>query len=151
MHPRWIALAALLAAILILPGCSVSPSRIRHADAVVAADTHRELDCDRADHCAIDSPLLAAAREAMADSTEATPVHVVTLLNDSEAAMVARLNLIRAAQHSIDVQTYIWDQDDVGQLVLNELIKAARRGVKVRILADQLFSFNDAALLQRLA
>jgi len=78
-------------------------------------------------------------------------VHVVTLLNDSEAAMVARLNLIRAAQHSIDVQTYIWDQDDAGQLVLDELIKAARRGVKVRILADQLFSFGDPVLLERLA
>ncbi|WP_130621017.1 phospholipase D-like domain-containing protein [Dyella amyloliquefaciens] len=151
MHPRWIALAALLAAILVLPGCSVSPSRIHRADAVVAADVHRELDCERIDHCGIDSPLLAAARQALADSTEATPVNVVTLLNDSEAAMVARLNLIRAAQRSIDVQTYIWDQDDAGQLVLDELIKAAQRGVKVRILADQLFSFNDAALLQRLA
>jgi len=64
----------------------------------------------------------------MADSTPNEPVHVVTLLNDSEAAMVARLNLIRAAQHNIDVQTYIWDQDDAGQLMLNELIKAAQRG-----------------------
>jgi len=151
MHPRWIALASLLAAILVLPGCAVSPSHVRRADAVVAADTHHELDCDRADHCAIDSPLLDAAREAMADSTDAQPVHVVTLLNDSEAAMVARLNLIRGAQRSIDVQTYIWDQDDAGQLVLDELFKAARRGVKVRVLADQLFSFNDAALLKRLA
>jgi putative cardiolipin synthase len=44
--------------------------------------------------------------------------------------MVARLNLIRAAQRSIDVQTYIWDQDDAGQLVLNELVQAARRGVR---------------------
>ena len=151
MHPRWIALAALLVAILVLPGCSVSPTRIQRADAVVAADTTRELDCDRSDHCAIDSPLLDAARQAIADSTAGQPVHVVTLLNDSEAALVARLNLIRAAQHTIDVQTYIWDQDDSGQLVLNELLQAARRGVKVRILADQLFSFGDPGLLERLA
>ncbi len=129
----------------------MSPSRVRRADAVVAAGASHELSCARSDHCAIDSPLLDAANQAMADSTEQDPVHVVTLLNDSEAAMVARINLIRAAQHSIDVQTYIWDQDDTGQLVLSELLKAARRGVKVRILADQLFSFGDPVLLERLA
>lgn len=151
MIQRWIAFSILLAAILVSSGCSVSPTRIRRADAVVAADTLHQLDCDRADHCPLDSPLLDAAHDAMASSTEAQPVHVVTLLNDSEAAMVARLNLIRAARHSIDVQTYIWDQDDAGQLVLNELLKAARRGIKVRILADQLFSFGDPALLNRLA
>ncbi|HET6552475.1 MAG TPA: phospholipase D family protein [Dyella sp.] len=151
MHSRWIALASLLTAILIITGCSVSPARIRRADDVVHAQAPHELACDQPDHCAMASPLLDAAHQAMADSTDTQPVHVVTLLNDSEAAMVARLNLIRAAQRSIDVQTYIWDQDDAGQLVLDELLQAARRGVKVRILADQLFSFNDAALLERLA
>ena len=151
MTPRWIALALPLAAILVLTGCSVSPARVQRAEAYVAATTPRQLDCDRADRCAIDSPLLDAARDALQASTDAAPVHVVTLLNDSEAAMVARLNLIRAARRSIDVQTYIWDQDDAGQLVLDELLKAARRGVKVRILADQLFSFNDTAVLERLA
>ncbi|QNK03498.1 phospholipase D-like domain-containing protein [Dyella telluris] len=151
MRQRWIAVSTLLVAILILSGCSVSPSRVRRADAVVAAGMQHQGSCEREDHCAIASPLINAAQQAMADSTTDQPVHVVTLLNDSEAAMVARLNLIRAAQHSIDVQTYIWDQDDAGQLVLNELIKAARRGVKVRILADQLFSFGDPVLLDRLA
>jgi putative cardiolipin synthase len=150
MHQRWIA-PALLVAILFLSGCSVSPTRIKRADAVVATDSPHQLDCERPDHCAIDSPLLDAAHEAMSDSTDEQPVHVVTLLNDSEAAMVARLNLIRAAQHSIDVQTYIWDQDDAGQLVLNELLDAARRGVKVRVLADQLFSFSNPAWLEHLA
>ncbi|WP_109124750.1 phospholipase D family protein [Dyella sp. C11] len=151
MRQRGIAVSLLFAAILMLSGCSVSPSRVHRADVVVATDSPRQLDCDRYDHCAIDSALIDAGQQAMADSTPDQPVHVVTLLNDSEAAMVARLNLIRAAQHSIDVQTYIWDQDDAGQLVLNELIKAARRGVKVRILADQLFSFGDPVLLERLA
>ncbi|RDI99177.1 phospholipase D family protein [Dyella solisilvae] len=151
MRQRGIAFYFLLVAILTISGCSVSPARMRRADALVAAETSHALDCDQPDHCAINSPLLAAAQQAMADSTAEQPVHVVTLLNDSEAAMVARLNLIRAAQHSIDVQTYIWDQDDAGQLVLNELLKAARRGVKVRILADQLFSFGDPVELERLA
>lgn len=141
----------LLLATLLLQGCTVSRQQIRRADAVVAATTDRQLTCAQADHCATPSPLLDAATRALAESTPEQPVHVVTLLGDSEPALAARINLIRAAQHSIDVQTYIWDQDDAGQLVLNELVQAARRGVQVRILADQLFSFDNQDLLDRLS
>ncbi|KZC37290.1 UNVERIFIED_ORG: phospholipase, partial [Rhodanobacter sp. FW104-R5] len=141
----------LLLALLLLQGCTVSRAQIRRADAVVAATADLRSDCDRADHCAIPSPLLEAATEAMAASTPQQPVHVVTLLDDSAPAMAARINLVRAARRTIDVQTYIWDQDDAGQLMLDELVQAARRGVRVRILADQLFSFNDPGLLDRLA
>jgi len=151
MPARPFALLALLATVLLLQGCVMSRAQVRRADAVVAATTDHRVDCDRADHCAAPSPLLDAATQALAASTPQQPVHVVSLLNDSEAAMVARLNLIRAARHSIDVQTYIWDEDDAGLLVLDELVQAARRGVQVRILADQLSSFDDMALLNRLA
>jgi len=141
----------LLLATLLLQGCTLSRAQIRHADAIVASTTDYSVVCAQADHCAVPSPLLAAATRALAASTPQQPVHVVTLLDDSEPAMAARINLIRAAQQSIDVQTYIWDQDDAGQLVLDELVQAARRGVQVRILADQLFSFNDPDLLERLS
>ncbi|WP_266158974.1 phospholipase D family protein [Dyella silvatica] len=145
-------LALLLAAsMLLLTGCSLSQAQIRRADTVVAASTDHTLSCQRDDHCAAPSPLLDAAAQAMTESTDEQPVNMVTLLGDSEDALVARLNLIRGARQSIDVQTYIWDQDDAGQLFLDELVQAARRGVKVRILADQLFSFGDLNLLNRLA
>jgi phosphatidylserine/phosphatidylglycerophosphate/cardiolipin synthase-like enzyme len=136
---------------VLLQGCTLSHTQIRHADALIAQTTPSQLDCTRTDHCAEPSPLLQAADAALAASTTARPQHVVTLLDDSEAAIVARINLIRAARRSIDVQTYIWDQDDIGKLVLDELIRAAQRGVQVRILADQLFSFSDPVLLDRLA
>lgn len=141
----------LLLATALLQGCTLSQAQIRRADAVVATTTDSSVDCAQADHCAVPSPLLDAATRALAASTPQQPVHVVTLLDDSEPALAARINLIRAARHSIDVQTYIWDQDDTGQLVLNELVQAARRGVQVRILADQLFSFDDPDLLDRLS
>jgi len=142
----------LLASLLMLGGCSLSPARIQKADAVVSLTIDRQTTCADADtHCAAASPLVDAATEAMASSTDARPVHVATLLEDGETAMAARINLIRAARHTIDVQTYIWEQDDAGKLVLDELIKAARRGVRVRILADQLFSFGDPGLLAGLA
>ncbi|WP_193570371.1 phospholipase D family protein [Luteibacter yeojuensis] len=143
----------LLAATLATGGCSLSPARIQKADAVVTLTVDRQDTCDPADasHCATPSPLIDAALEANAASTEAKPVHVATLLEDGESAMAARINLIRAARKSIDVQTYIWEQDDAGKLVLDELVQAARRGVHVRILADQLFSFRDPGLLAALA
>ena len=150
MSSRWL-LPPVLLLVALLQGCTLSRAQIREAGAIVAASPGREDSCHQPDRCATPSPLLEAAQEAIADSTPGHPVNTVTLLDDSEAALVARLSLIRAAQHSIDVQTYIWDEDDVGQLVLNELVQAARRGVQVRILADQLFSFGDLALLDRLA
>ena len=151
MPLRPLFLLNLLVAVLLMQGCVASREQVLRVDAVVAATMDRSVGCDRDDHCAATSLLLDAANEAMTASTPQQPVHVISLLNDSEAAMAARLNLIRAAHRSIDVQTYIWDQDDVGQLVLNELLQAARRGVKVRILADQLSSFDNMPLLNRLA
>lgn len=150
MHRRCGLVIALLLAAL-LQGCTLTRAQVKQANTIVAASVDRQTSCDRQDHCATPSPLLDAAQQALAHSTPSQPQHVVTLLDDSEAALVARINLIRAAHASIDVQTYIWDEDDSGQLLLNELIGAARRGVSVRILADQLFSFEDPALLERLA
>ncbi len=140
-----------LLAALLLQGCTLSQAQIRRADAALAATVDRSSSCDRADRCAIPSPLLDAAKQALAESTPERPVHVATLLDDSEPALAARVNLIRAARQTIDVQTFIWAQDDAGQLMLDELVHAARRGVRVRILADQLFSFEDPVLLDQLA
>jgi putative cardiolipin synthase len=151
MPMRALTLLNLLIIAALLQGCVASKAQIRRADAVVTSTVDTRTSCDRPDHCAAESPLLDAATQAVGASTPAQPVHIVSLLNDSEAAMVARLSIIRAARSSIDVQTYIWDQDDVGNLILDELVQAARRGVKVRILADQLSSFDDMPLLNRLA
>ncbi|MGN6728822.1 MAG: phospholipase D-like domain-containing protein [Rhodanobacteraceae bacterium] len=137
---------------VLLGGCvPLSPRRIHRADTIVAATVDRRLDCHRADACAQPSPFLDQAKAALAHSSAGHPRNEATLLEVGENALVARINLIRAARKSIDIQTYIWAKDDAGLLVLDELVNAARRGVKVRILADQLGSLNDPALLSRLA
>lgn len=51
-------------------------------------------------------------------------------------AFAARAALARSAQHSLDLQYYIWRQDNSGQQLLAEVLKAARRGVRVRLLLD---------------
>ena len=57
-----------------------------------------------------------------------------------QQALALRLALIRAARHSLVAQYYSWEEDTSGKLLLGALIEAARRGVKVRLLVDDLYS-----------
>ena len=66
----------------------------------------------------------------------------MSLLGESADALMVRLSLIAYANESIDVQYYIWNSDSVGKLILNALIDAADRGVKVRMLLDD-FNLDD--------
>lgn len=138
--------------VLVLTGCApLSTRHIERANHIVAASADHRVDCDQPDHCAQPSPFIAQAERAIAASTPERPRNTITLLDIGQNSLAARINLIRGARQSIDIQTYIWSKDDAGMLVLDELVKAARRGVQVRILADQLGSLNDPRLLSRLA
>ncbi|QDH71919.1 phospholipase D family protein [Lysobacter alkalisoli] len=109
-----------------------------------------ELDCDRADACAQPSPLRRLAGEAFAASTPEAPRHYALILDHGPEALLARVNLIRSATTTIDLQTFIFDEDDAGRLVLDELLAAARRGVRVRLLIDQLSAFRRVDTLAAL-
>lgn len=60
------------------------------------------------------------------------------LLGNGLDALVARAVLARYAEHSIDAQYYLLHSDAVGMFFINELIKAADRGVRVRLLIDDM-------------
>jgi len=60
------------------------------------------------------------------------------LLPRNEDALLWRLALIDSARHSLDLQYYVWFGDKVGQLMMARAIAAANRGVKVRLLFDDL-------------
>src|SRR4029077_15869666 len=60
-----------------------------------------------------------------------------TLL-DGREALAARLALADAAQRSLDVQYFIWNKDMSGKVLLEHLFRAADRGVRVRLLLDDL-------------
>jgi cardiolipin synthase C len=53
-------------------------------------------------------------------------------------ALVARVALVRAAERTLDVQYYDFHLDKIGDLMLKELLAAADRGVRVRMLLDDL-------------
>lgn len=67
----------------------------------------------------------------------------VTILDYGRDALLARVHLIRAAEYSIDIQTFILENDESGRYLAYELIEAAKRGVKVRLLADHFMSARD--------
>ncbi len=58
-------------------------------------------------------------------------------------AFVARLVLAEAADRSLDVQYYIWRNDVTGRLLLEHLLRAADRGVRVRLLLDDMGTAPD--------
>jgi len=140
-----------LTSLLALSACGLNRELARKADAVVAQTRPAEVTCTREDHCAIDSPYQALVAQARTQSSADSPAHYVNVLERGEDALLLRIHLIRSARTSIDIQTFIWAEDDAGWLVLDELIAAARRGVKVRVLADQLFSLDDVDWLARIA
>ncbi|MDR6889492.1 MULTISPECIES: phospholipase D family protein [Variovorax] len=65
------------------------------------------------------------------------------LLPEAAFAFDARISLARHAEKSLDVQYYLIQNDDVGLLLLRELRDAASRGVRVRLLMDDLYTTGE--------
>lgn len=69
-------------------------------------------------------------------------------LADGQDALAARLILADAAQRSLDVQYFIWKKDQSGEVLIERLFRAADRGVRVRLLLDDLGTMpSDEVLL----
>ena len=69
-------------------------------------------------------------------------------LDNARDAFAARVLLARTAQRSLDVQYYIWHDDLTGRLLGREVWLAAERGVRVRMLLDDMNAEGmDSSLL----
>ena len=66
-------------------------------------------------------------------------------------ALAARFFLIDNATTSLDVQYYIYENDSIGEVFSAHLLLAAQRGVRVRILLDDLSTAGKDDKLQKLA
>jgi putative cardiolipin synthase len=65
------------------------------------------------------------------------------LLGANEDGLRWRLALIDSAEHSLDLQYYVWWGDESGTLLMKRVIAAAERGVKVRLILDDLSTILD--------
>ena len=73
------------------------------------------------------------------------------LMPSGDFALSTRLELARRAQRTLDVQYYLIDNDETGRFVLRTLRDAALRGVRVRLLLDDLHTSGADDLLLALA
>jgi cardiolipin synthase C len=62
----------------------------------------------------------------------------IYVLDKGEDALVARAWLADHAEKTIEVQYFIWSTDNIGKLATEALLRAADRGVKVRVIVDDL-------------
>jgi putative cardiolipin synthase len=69
------------------------------------------------------------------------------LLTDNDDALMSRVVLADRAQRTLDLQYYIFDADATGTFIAQRLLAAADRGVRVRLLVDDLDAGNADDLL----
>jgi cardiolipin synthase C len=92
-----------------------------------------------------DSWLANAFRPEIEKNQPASGFHLLSLGLDG---LLLRIELIDKAQKSLDLQYYIFHCDDTGRLVQQALLRAADRGVHIRILVDEAESIpGDEKLL----
>ena len=129
-----IAAVALLAATVLLGGCGSLPTNVGKTDTVA-------LPPDPA------SPLVQIA-ERSSPSPELTGVRLLPL---GAYSLDTRLQLAQRASTSLDVQYYQFENDSTGRLLLAALRDASQRGVRVRLLVDDLYTSHSDPLLRGLA
>ena len=112
----------LLLALLLQAGCASLPTDYPRSSSTTLMDTG-------------DTRLGQASRRLLAGHPDVSGVH---LLNRGTDAFLARLALAEAAEKSLDIQYYIWHGDTTGKVLLERVLRAADRGVRVRLLLDDI-------------
>ena len=94
-----------------------------------------------------DSPLVKTAL-ASTPSADASGVRLMPL---GIYSLEARVELAKRAQRSLDVQYYHFENDPTGRMLLRAFRDAAQRGVRVRLMVDDLYTTHTDGLLRALA
>ena len=73
------------------------------------------------------------------------------LVSEGAEAFVIRTRSARLATRSLDIQTFIWRRDLTGKFLMHRVLEAADRGVKVRVLVDDMDARKSNASFAALA
>jgi cardiolipin synthase C len=131
MRRPWAAMTALLGALALLPGCTTLRSHyLRNPSSALPP----QFDT-------------AMARYVQAQLEQHPGKSGFRLLQNSTDALMSRVWLIDHARHSIDLQYFIFENDATGKLIAQHLFTAADRGVRVRLLLDDISLKNEDRLL----
>ncbi len=94
-----------------------------------------------------DSPLVKIAR-ASSPAPDQTGVRLMPL---GAFSLDTRIQLAQRATHTLDVQYYQFENDPTGRLLMTALRDASVRGVRVRLLVDDLYTTHTDLLLRGLS
>lgn len=119
-----------LVAIILLASCSQVKDKALISETDFCSSIHRN-----------DSISLSGELEDISDLMKTKSG--VYVLEDGGNAMVTRAWLSEYAEKSIDIQYFIFSTDNVGLIACDYLVRAADRGVKVRILVDDIMVDAD--------
>jgi putative cardiolipin synthase len=114
--------AALGLAALLAVGCASLPPGADYPKAASNALAHPE-------ETKLGRHFEATAREHGGDSG-------FRILTAGVAGFLARAEMLNAAERTIDLEYFIFRQDETGRLLTDALLRAADRGVRVRLLVD---------------
>ena len=114
--------------------CAASPAQRPNSNVDFCASIHRDTTIHLSEQ-------LRSLESLMVNRTG---VHV---LEDGGGSMVARAWLSEYAERTIDVQDFIFSADNVGLIATDYLVRAADRGVRVRMLVDDVLVEADALQL----
>ncbi len=132
--PRHLGIAAILLLLALITGCaSLAPGLQGPPTQAMASSTRTMLG------------------ELMAKTSPDRDLSGFRLMPDGRTAFDARIQLARLAQDSLDVQYYQIHTDETGRFLLRTLRDAAARGVRVRVLMDDMYTAGDDELLRAFA
>jgi putative cardiolipin synthase len=131
---RRAATAALVVCAALVAGCGSLPTNVGKTDSAALAPNP-------------ESPLVKIARVS-SPSPELTGVRLLPL---GAYSLDTRIQLAQRATTSLDVQYYVFEDDPTGRLLMTALRDASQRGVRVRLLVDDLYTTHSDPLLRGLA
>src|SRR2546423_6060478 len=94
-----------------------------------------------------ESPLVRIAQ----DSSPGPELTGFRLMPLGVYSLDARIQLARRARYSLDLQYYLIQNDRTGRLLMRSLRDAALRGVRVRLLVDDLYTVGGVPMFRGLA
>ena len=104
-------------------------------------------DYPRTPSTAITSPESTELGRFFQSEIEAHPLKSgVALIPSGREGFRSRVGLANVAEKTLDVQYYIWESDTVGKVLAERVLRAADRGVRVRMLIDDI-STKDTTLV----
>lgn len=125
------AIACTAALTLPLGACSTLPKNVERTPSTAITNTG---------DTKLGKVAAASAPQGAATSAKTTRISGFRLIGDGEDAFATLFTLIENAQRSLDLQYYIIEDDPYSRAVLRAARLAAERGVRVRILVDDLYT-----------